>query len=204
MAYARARDAIADVNANLQESLSGVRVAQAYVPGGPQHQRLPRRSTSEYLDHRLGAQRLIALYFPFVLLLSDLGAAVGARRRRRCSSERGIVTAGVVIAFLLYLDQFFSPIQQLSQVLDTWQQATASIAKIEELLDTPTGTPAGRRPGRPPARCGARCTSTDVHFRYPNTEGAEALAGVDAHDRAGRDGRARRRDRGRASRRSSS
>ena len=35
----------------------------------------------------------------------------------------GAVTAGVVIAFLLYLDQFFSPIQQLSQVFDTWQQA---------------------------------------------------------------------------------
>ena len=46
MAYARARDSIADVNANLQESLSGVRVTQAYVREDRNMQRLPRRSTS--------------------------------------------------------------------------------------------------------------------------------------------------------------
>ena len=42
----------------------------------------------------------------------------------------GTVTVPIVIAFLLYLDQFFSPIQQLSQVFDTWQQASASLARI--------------------------------------------------------------------------
>ncbi len=86
LAYARARTSIATVNANLQESLSGVRVAQAYV-------REDRNITgfrgvnSEYLDARLDAQRLIAIYFPFVLLLSDIGAAARARRRLRRSSR---------------------------------------------------------------------------------------------------------------------
>ncbi|MGZ4758721.1 MAG: ABC transporter transmembrane domain-containing protein, partial [Acidimicrobiales bacterium] len=176
VAYARARDSIADVNANFQESLSGVRVTQAYVREG-RNVRGFRSVNQQYLGHRLGAQRLIALYFPFVLLLSDLGAAavLGAGS---VLSERGVITTGVVIAFLLYLDQFFSPIQQLSQVLDTWQQATASVTKIEELLTTPTETPAATDP-LDPGRVRGEVRFEDVHFRYPNTEGAEALAGID-------------------------
>jgi ATP-binding cassette subfamily B protein len=182
VAYARARDAIADVNANFQESLSGVRVSQAYVREG-RNVRGFRSVNQRYLGHRLGAQRLIALYFPFVLLLSDLGAAavLGAGT---VLTERGVITTGVVIAFLLYLGQFFSPIQQLSQVLDTWQQATASVAKIEELLRTPTDTPASPD-AIDPGRVVGQVRFDGVHFRYPNTEGPEALGGVDLTIAAG-------------------
>ena len=175
VAYGKARDAIADVNANLQESLSGVRVTQAYAREDKNISGF-RDVNRAYLRHRLGAQKLIALYFPFVLLLSDLGAAA-VLGTGTVLVHNGTVTAGVVIAFVLYLDQFFSPIQQLSQVLDTWQQATASITKIEELLETPTGTPEAEEPVAP-GRLQGEVTISDVHFRYPNTEGAEALAGV--------------------------
>ncbi len=176
VAYGKARDAIADVNANLQQSLSGVRVSQAYTREDKNISGF-RNVNREYLRHRLGAQKLIALYFPFVLLLADLGA-VAVLGAGSVLVSRGAVTAGVVIAFVLYLDQFFSPIQQLSQVLDTWQQATASIVKIEELLETPTGTPAAAHPITP-ERLRGGITFERVHFRYPNTEGAEALAGMD-------------------------
>ncbi len=175
VAYGKARDAIADVNANLQESLSGVRVAQAYARED-KNIRGFRSVNREYLRHRLGAQKLIALYFPFVLLLSDLGAA-SVLGTGTVLVHNGTVTAGVVIAFVLYLNLFFSPIQQLSQVLDTWQQATASITKIEELLETPSGSPEPEHPVAP-GRLRGEVTISDVHFRYPNTEGAEALAGV--------------------------
>ncbi len=175
VAYAQARDAIADVNANLQESLSGVRVTQAYVREGRNISGF-QSVNQRYLGHRLDAQRLVAIYFPFVLLLSDLAAAVvlGAGA---VFESRGVVTAGVVIAFLLYLNQFFSPIQQLSQVLDTWQQATASIVKIEELLDTPESTP---RPAEPTAvgRLRGAVRLEGVHFAYGTALG-EALTGID-------------------------
>jgi ATP-binding cassette subfamily B protein len=116
------------------------------------------------------------LYFPFVLLLADVSAAVVLGAGSALVSN-GTVTAGVVIAFVLYLNQFFSPIQQLSQVFDTWQQASASMEKIDELMATPTGTP-------PPAhpvvleRVDGEIRFDDVRFRYPNTSGEEALAGV--------------------------
>jgi ATP-binding cassette subfamily B protein len=80
--------------------------------------------------------------------------------------QRGTITAGVVIAFLLYLDQFFSPIQQLSQVFDTWQQATVSLSRIDELMATPTGTPLAADPVRPPALSG-RISFEHVAFSYP-------------------------------------
>ena len=79
--------------------------------------------------------------------------------------QTGAVTTGVVIAFLLYLDQFFAPIQQLSQVLDTWQQAAASTAKIEELFTIPSGTPPPDHPvdpGRLVGRDPASTTSTSA------------------------------------------
>ena len=87
------------------------------------------------------------------------------------------VSVATIVAFLLYLDQFFSPIQQLSQVFDTWQQARASMAKINELMATPSGTP---EPAQPvdPGRVSGAIRFEDVHFRYP-TAVDEALRGVD-------------------------
>ncbi|HEX2700325.1 MAG TPA: ABC transporter ATP-binding protein [Acidimicrobiales bacterium] len=180
-AYDTARDRIATVNANLQESLSGVRVAQAY---GREKRNIGefRRVSREYFNARLGAQRLVATYFPFVELLSQVAAAVvlgvGASQIRS-----GHLTAGELIAFLLYLNQLFSPIQQLSQVFDTYQQARASMVKVGELLATPSSTP---RPASPVAvgRITGALRFEGVRFRYPGTD-TDALAGVDLDVRPG-------------------
>ncbi|HVN51980.1 MAG TPA: ABC transporter ATP-binding protein, partial [Acidimicrobiales bacterium] len=176
IAYAAARESIADVNANLQESLSGVRVAQAYVREERNISGF-RDVNRRYLKDRLGAQRLIALYFPFVLFVADIGAVIVLATGDHLV-QTGAVTTGVVIAFLLYLDQFFAPIQQLSQVLDTWQQAAASTRKIEELFRIESGTPPSEHPVDP-GRLVGEIQFEDVHFRYPNTVGDEALTGVD-------------------------
>jgi ATP-binding cassette subfamily B protein len=175
-AYQRARDSIATVNANLQENLSGVRVAQAYSRedrniGGF------RALNGQYLADRTVAQRLIALYVPFVLLLADLGAAI-VLGTGSVLVRHGVVTIPVLIAFVLYLDQFFAPIQQLSQVFDTWQQAAASLEKIDELMATPTSTPERARP-EPVGGLRGAIRFEGVRFRYPGTVGGEALTGVD-------------------------
>ncbi len=137
--YDQARDRISELNADFQESLSGVRIGQAF---GQEERNLAafREINGRYLDARYSSQKLIAVYFPFVLLLADIGSAI-VLGTGRVLAEQGVVTTGVVIAFILYLDQFFSPIQQLSQVFDTWQQAAVSMDRITELMATPTGTP---------------------------------------------------------------
>ncbi len=172
VAYGRAREAVANVNANLQENLSGVRVAQAYVREG-HNVRGFRSVNDQYLTHRLRAQRLIALYFPFVSFLADLGA-VAVLGASAVLVPDGVVTSGVVIAFLLYMNMFFSPIQQLSQTLDTWQQAKASLDKIEEILDAPTGTPEPETPVHP-GRLTGRVRFDGVRFAYPSAVGDPAL-----------------------------
>jgi ATP-binding cassette, subfamily B, bacterial len=174
-AYERARDRIAAVNANLQESLSGVRVSQAFVRE-ERNQEGFRQVATEYLDARMDAQRMVATYFPFVEFLSEVAAAAVLGLGAYLVAHHG-VSPGSVIAFLLYLDLFFSPIQQLSQVFDTYQQARASMQKIDELMRTPTGTPPPVEP-EVPGRLTGRITFDDVHFAYPSGFG-EALAGVD-------------------------
>jgi ATP-binding cassette subfamily B protein len=95
-----------------------------------------------------------------------------------------VVTSGTVVAFVLYLDMFFSPIQQLSQVLDTWQQASVSFERIDELMAIPSGTPPSADPVEPTRLRGA-IRFDGVRFRYPNTAGDEALAGIDLAIAAG-------------------
>ena len=173
-AYRMARDAIATVNANLQENLSGVRVTQAYGRQGRNTSTF-RASSGTYLDARLKAQRLLAIYFPGVGLLADIGGVAVLAAGVSLVSD-GRTTPAVVIAFVLYLNLFFSPIQQLSQVFDTWQQASASTAKITELLTTPSTTPPPEHPVQPGRLRGA-IELRDVHLSY-GVGAAEALSGV--------------------------
>ncbi|MGI9032148.1 MAG: ABC transporter ATP-binding protein [Acidimicrobiales bacterium] len=174
-AYGTARERIATVNANLQESVSGVRVAQAY---GRQDDNVEefRRVAQGHLDARMRAQRLVATYFPFVELLSEVGAAVVLGVGTSLVSGGGL-TAGELIAFLLYLDQLFSPVQQLSQVFDTYQQARASLAQIGMLLAT---EPTVAAPADPvdTGRLQGAIRFEGVSFRYPSAAD-EALSGID-------------------------
>ena len=93
----------------------------------------------------MAAQRLVGTYFPFVALLGDVADAlvlgVGAGL-----IARGQLTTGALIAFVLYIDLFFSPIQQLSQVFDSWQQTRISVGRIAELMSMDTLTPEHPQP----------------------------------------------------------
>jgi ATP-binding cassette subfamily B protein len=172
--YAEARDRIAAVNANFQESLSGVRVAQAYTREDKNIAGF-RDVNSGYLAARVKAQRYISLYFPFVLLVGQLTAAavLGTGSAFVNSST---VSVGTVLAFVVLLDQFFAPIQQISQVFDSWQQASASMAKIDELMTMETTTPDAENP-IVAGRLRGEITFDNVHFKY-STAINEALTGA--------------------------
>jgi ATP-binding cassette, subfamily B, bacterial len=177
-AYAQARERVSAVNADLQENVSGLRVSQAYVREDYSAAEFNSLSLA-YRVSRLRAQRYIAIYFPFVTLLSELAQAavlgVGAGR-----VAAGQLTPGVLAAFLLYLGMFFTPVQQLSQVFDGYQQARVGLSRIGDLLRTPTSVP----PEPPaedrvevPARLRGDVELDDVGFRYPATE-RNALHGL--------------------------
>jgi ATP-binding cassette subfamily B protein len=166
VAYAEARERVSIVNADLQENVTGVRVAQAYVREERSAIEFGERSAA-YRHSRLRAQRYIATYFPFVALLSDVAQAavlgVGAAR-----VAAGDLTPGVLTAFLLYLALFFAPVQQLSQVFDGYQQARIGLSRISDLLRTPTSVPpepVGESP-HPARASGARASGYSSFLAY--------------------------------------
>ena len=176
-AYADAREKVSVVNADLQENVAGLRVSQAFRREERNAQRFAGRS-DDYRRSRLRAQRYIALYFPFIQSLSTVAGAL-VLLVAAGQMHSGALTAGALIAYLLYIDMLFSPVQMLSQVFDGYQQAAVAVRRISELLRTPTSTPQAShpRPVPPARRGGARIELRDVHFSY-TTDGPEALAGL--------------------------
>ncbi|MEU9085719.1 ABC transporter ATP-binding protein [Streptomyces sp. NPDC048357] len=185
-AYELARDRVSLVNADLQESVSGLRIVQAFRREGSGAARFAERSDS-YREARVRGQWLISVYFPFVQLLSSGAAAavliVGAGR-----VDAGTLTTGALVAYLLYIDLFFAPVQQLSQVFDGYQQATVSLGRIQGLLREPTTTPLPEEPREVPELRG-EIAFEDVRFQYGTAEErgekGEALAGISLRIPAG-------------------
>jgi ATP-binding cassette subfamily B protein len=134
--------------------------------------------SNSYLRSRLRAQRYIALYFPFVQALSTIA---GALVLFTAASEvhSGVLTAGSLIAYLLYIDMLFSPVQQMSQVFDGYQQAAVGVDRISSLMRTPTSTPEAEHPVKAD-RLRGDIEIDDVRFRYPGVA-AEAIGGVSLH-----------------------
>ncbi|MGH8996937.1 MAG: ATP-binding cassette domain-containing protein, partial [Acidimicrobiales bacterium] len=180
-AYDRQRDRISAVNADLQENISGVRVTQAF-----------RRETHNkgnfvgltagYRDAGLRSLKVSTIYFTFATLMGNIAIlivlGVGSQQ-----VHAGTLSIGSLTAFLLYLTLLFAPVQQLSQVFDTYQQATAGLRKISGVLNHPIDTPQVEHPVDPGRITGA-IGFHGVRFRYTGTT-AEALAGVDFDVRPG-------------------
>jgi ATP-binding cassette subfamily B protein len=179
-AYELARERVSAVNADLQESVSGLLILQAFRRERSSGRRFAEGSDS-YRKARIRGQWLISVYFPFVQLLSSVASAavliVGAHR-----VDAGTLTTGALVAYLLYIDLFFAPVQQLSQVFDGYQQATVSLGRIQELLQEPTSTKAADEPLEVLSLRGD-IAFENVDFAYGDDE--EALSGVSLNIPAG-------------------
>jgi len=180
-AYAEAREKVSAVNADLQENVAGLRVAQAYRREQVNQDRFAGLSGA-YLTSRLRAQRYIALYFPFVQALSTIAGAL-VLFAAASQVHSGLLTAGGLIAYLLYIDMLFSPVQQLSQVFDGYQQAAVGLRRISALMRTPTSTPPAEHPIAV-GRLRGEVELRDVHFSYRDFP-QEAICGISLTIRPG-------------------
>jgi len=174
--YRQVRARLGDINAQLQDSLAGMRVIQAFGQEEAQLERFAAESQA-YYHARVRAIRTWATFFPAFRFVASIGPVlvlgIGAWM---VMGNR--VSLGTLVAFLSYTASFYEPLHRLSEVDNVIQQAMAAAERIFELLD--------RQPeirDAPDAvaldRARGEVRFEDVHFRYG--EGEEVLHDVEFH-----------------------
>jgi ATP-binding cassette subfamily B protein len=137
--YDKVRDGIANVLADLSESLHGVRIVTAH--NRQRHNVIHHRNVvGEYRDANDYTAQINAVYGPGTQMLGVLGqgALLGIGGDMVL---RGSLSLGVLVGFFLYLNRFLAPIQLLVQQYNTYQQGQASVFKLRGLLETPPEVP---------------------------------------------------------------
>ena len=133
-AYRLTRTTIGKVNAKLQENISGVRVIQSFARED-YNRGMFDDVNRDNLNANLAAARLSAIFFPSVDLLDALSTALVVWYGGTVVL-RGQLSAGALVAFVLYVRRFFNPIRDLAQRYNTLQAAMAGGERIFNLLDT--------------------------------------------------------------------
>ena len=175
-AYRATRERIAAVTAYLQETLSGVRVVRSFGQE-PRHTAAMTELNEANRAANMKTVFLNASYFPSIELLAAAGTAAIVLYGGTQAIDNAI-QIGTIVAFIGYLQVFFDPIQQLSQLYTTYQQGMAALDKIFELLDTEPDM--ADAPGAiDPGQLRGEIEMEGVWFAYSGEEWA--LRGIDLH-----------------------
>ena len=175
-AYRATRMRLALINGYLNESISGIRVTKSFTREQVNYRHFDDLNHS-YLDANVEAARLTAIFFPGVDFIGSLATAlvVGVGGWLVLGDA---LTAGTLVAFVLYVERFFDPIRDLAQRYNTFQATMAASERIFSLVDTapdlvdsPTAQPL------PPVR--GQVEFDDVRFEYK--DGEPVLRGVTLH-----------------------
>ena len=134
--YRKVRAAVSWGNSVLAENVNGVRVVQAFSRQQHNYNTFSGYVNRYYLETSLDAVRVASLFTPVIDLLGALATALVVYVGGTAVLGESI-TAGVLIAFVLYIDRFFEPIRDLSRRFDTLQSTMAGGERILELLHTP-------------------------------------------------------------------
>jgi ABC-type multidrug transport system fused ATPase/permease subunit len=179
-AYRAVRERLGMVTATLAEDIGGIRVVQAFRRE-PRNQQHFEEVNAHYREANQQTVVLNGLYFPFVDFLAALATAIVVGYGGWLASHDQI-SAGTLFAFVLYLSNFFDPVQQLSQLYNTFLAAVAALDKIMEVIDE---EPEVR--DKPDAldleRIHGDVRFDDVRFGYGNLP--EVLHGIDLDVPAG-------------------
>jgi ABC-type multidrug transport system fused ATPase/permease subunit len=177
-AYRATREKVAQITAYLQETLSGIRVVRSFA----QEERHLERFAELNEENRAANLKTVylnAAYFPGVEMLSAIATA-GILLYGGTQALNGHITIGVLVAFLAALNNFFDPIQQLSQLYTTYQAGMAALDKIFELLDEEPDL-VDAPDAVELARLRGDIVLEDVTFCYGPNAGGDALSHVSLH-----------------------
>ena len=177
-AYRKVRAAISWVNSVLAENVNGVRVVQAFSRQKQNYEHFRDYVNRYHLERAIATARISSVFSPSVDILGAIatglvvwlgGAAVLGET----------ITAGVLVAFILYIDRFFEPIRDLSRRYDALQSAMIGWERIMGLLDTPVEVQDLPEAGELPVIQG-EVTFEHVSFHYSD-DPAPILTDIDLH-----------------------
>jgi ATP-binding cassette, subfamily B, multidrug efflux pump len=164
--FAAVQDHFGTLSTYVHENLSGVRIVRAYGQEESQSARF-RDLSQEYLRRNMALARAWGALFPAVTLIGGLGGVI-ALWYGGTLVMRGTVTLGGFVAFTTYLGLLVWPMIAMGWVINLFQRAAASMARIRRILETPAQIADPAAPQALPAAAGARRVEfRDVWFRYP-------------------------------------
>jgi ABC-type multidrug transport system fused ATPase/permease subunit len=179
-AYRRVRETLGAVTATLAEDIAGMRVLQSFTRERAASENFGRVA-DEYRISNMHTVVLSGLYFPFVDFLSS-GATAVVLGYGGWLAYHGEITIGTLVAFLGYLTNFFDPVQQLSQLYNTFLSAVAALDKITDVLDEEPEVQ-DRPSAAELSQIDGSVAFEGVHFSYGR--GPEVLHGIDLSVAAG-------------------
>ena len=163
-AYRKVRAAVSWVNSVLAENVNGVRVVQAFSRQKQNYEYFRDYVNKYHLQRAVGAAKIASVFSPSVDILGAI--ATGLVVWLGGTAVLGqTITAGVLVAFILYIDRFFEPIRDLSRRYDTLQSTMIGWERIVALLDTPVEVQDVADAGDLPEIQG-EVTFDDVSFHY--------------------------------------
>ncbi|MDZ4170126.1 MAG: ABC transporter ATP-binding protein [Coriobacteriia bacterium] len=179
-AFRRRQESIGDVSSTLAEELDGIKVAQAFNRTGRNRTAFTDRNATNR-DANISAATVSSAFSPVLSVISAAATALVAALGG-WSAAQGLVTIGVVVAFLNYARQFLNSISQLSSLYSETQSALAGGERVLALIDTPVEV---TDPSEPvvPASVSGRIELSGVRFSYRT--GSEVLHDINLTVQAG-------------------
>ncbi|REF36599.1 ABC transporter ATP-binding protein [Thermasporomyces composti] len=144
IAYRRTRETVAAVIVHFVESMTGIRAVQAFRRE-PRNQEIFEELNIAYRDANMRGMRLVAVFMPGVKVIGNLTVAA-IMLYGGWLAFHDEVTVGVLAAFLLYLRQFYEPMQEISQFYNTFQSASAALEKLSGVLEEEPDVPEPAKP----------------------------------------------------------
>jgi len=180
--YRKVRAAVSWTNSVLAENVNGVRVVQAFSRQVHNYENFKGYVNRYFLERSMDAAKVASVFTPIVDVLGAVATALVVYLGGTAVLGESI-TAGVLIAFVLYIDRLFDPIRDLSRRFDTLQSTMAGGERILELLNTPVevqDVPEAREMGS----IHGQVQFEKVSFHYSD-DPALVLDGIDLEVRAG-------------------
>ncbi len=178
--YRVTREKVALVIVQFVESMLGIRAVQAFRRE-ERNQEIFDDVNGQYRVANLRAFRLVAWFMPGIKLIGNITISVVLLYGAYLAYQ-GEVTVGVLAAFLLYLRQFFEPMQEISQFYNTFQSASAALEKLSGVLEEKPGVP---EPTNPTPLRNVRGDLRFEQVRFEYVDDVVVLPGLDLQVPAG-------------------